>query len=249
MLTSFIGRERELAEVQQRLSETRLVTLTGPGGTGKTRLALEVARSTLELFKDGVWLVELATVTEGESVLQVVASTLGVQEESDRNLVATATDYLLSRNLLLVLDNCEHLLPTCSQLAHVLLRSAPNLQILATSRQALGLEGECVWKVQPLSLPDSAQSATYEELVGSEAVQLFVDRARLRRNDFVPSPEELPLVAALCRQLDGLPLAIELAAARMRVLSVEQLANSARQARLGYPLAARFLGAEVQLCG
>ena len=225
MLTSFIGRERELAEVRQRLSETRLVTLTGPGGTGKTRLALEVARSVLELFQEGVWLVELATVMEGESVLQVVASTLGVREEADRSLIATLTDYLRPRNLLLVLDNCEHVLSICSQLAHALLRSAPNLQILATSRQAFGLEGECVWKVQPLSLPDSEQSASYKELAGSEAVRLFVDRARLRRNDFVLSPEEVPLVAALCRQLDGLPLAIELAAARTRALSVEQLAS------------------------
>jgi non-specific serine/threonine protein kinase len=231
-LSLFIGREREIAEVKQRLSSHRLVTLTGPGGCGKTRLALRVAGEVLSEFEDGVWLTEFAPLANVTLVPQTVASQVGVREQSGRALLDTLAEHLRPRLSLLVLDNCEHLVAACAQLAEALLRQCPGLRILATSREPLGVSGEAVWIVPPLSLPDpqpwhdpvSGQVAllVYE---GSEAVQLFVARASAVSPDFSLSAANGAWVAEICRRLDGMPLAIELAAARVRALSVQQIAE------------------------
>jgi len=231
-LSAFIGREREIAEVKQLLSTHRLVTLTGPGGCGKTRLALKVAHEELDEFKDGVWLIELASLSEPSLVPQTAASVLSVHEQSGRVMIDVLVDYLLSRDILLVIDNCEHLISACAQLAEILLQKCPDLKILATSREALGVTGEIVWTVPPLSLPVSipwtnpASTADavrhYEE---SESIQLFVLRASAISPDFRLTIDNGAWVADICRRLDGMPLAIELAAARVRSLSVQQIAQ------------------------
>ena len=222
-LTSFIGREREKAEVKRFFTTTRLLTLTGSGGAGKTRLALEVAGEMLDQYPDGVWLVELASLGDPALVPQTVASALGMRDESGRPVLATLTDYLRSRHLLLVVDNCEHLLPACSQLADALLRACPNLRMMATSREALGNPGELAYRVPSLSLPDPQQQSL-EQLVQCEAVRLFVERAAFSRPGFQITQNNAAAVVQLCQRLDGIPLALELAAARVKALAVEQIA-------------------------
>lgn len=227
-LTSFIGREREMAEVTGLLTTSRLVTLTGTGGCGKTRLALEVAARVVDRFTDGVWLVELAALTDGQLVVQAVASALGLRQQSGRPLLEMLVEYIQPRHLLVVLDNCEHLVADCAALADLLLRACPRLHILATSREPLGIAGETRWRVpslntpDPQTLPDSA--ALPSLLAGYDAVRLFVDRARLSSPGFRLTPQNAAAVAQVCHRLDGLPLAIELAAARVGVLPVEQIA-------------------------
>ncbi len=223
-LSSFIGRTRELAEVRRLLGTTRLVALTGAGGGGKTRLALAVATAVVPEYPDGVWLVELAALTDRAQVVQAVAAALGVCEEPQRPLTATLVDALRARTLLLVLDNCEHLLDSCAQLATTLLSACPRLRILATSREALGVAGETSWLVPSLSLPDPQHVLTRMELVEAEAVGLFVERAAAALPTFRLTPENASDVVQVCRRLDGIPLAIELAAARVKVLSMAQLA-------------------------
>ncbi len=225
-LTSFIGREKEMAEVKHLLAGTRLLTLTGPGGTGKTRLSLHAAAAVLELFPDGVWLIELASLSDPALVPQTVASTLGVREETHRSIVATLTDYLRARRLLLILDNCEHLIDACAQLADTLLRACPDLRLLASSREALGIAGETAFRVPSLSLPrlGPRQTPTAESLTPYEAVRLFVERASAVRPDFQLTDAGAPAIAQICHRLDGVPLAIELAAARVRVMTPEQIA-------------------------
>ncbi len=221
--TSFIGREREIAEVKQRLANTRLLTLIGAGGCGKTRLSLQVAADLLEDYPEGVWLVELAALTDPTLVPQAVASALGVREEPGRSLTETLTDFLKSRSLLLVLDNCEHLVAACAHLATALLRSCPNLRILATSREALGIAGETMWLVPSLSVPSPQRLPTLECLTQFEAVRLFIERATAIKQDFTVTNQNAPAVAQVCHRLDGIPLAIELAAARVKMMSVEQI--------------------------
>lgn len=224
-LSSFVGREREQAEVKKLLGEQRLLTLTGPGGCGKTRLALEVASEATESFEDGAWWVELASLSDPDLVPQVVASTLGVREVPVRPLNELLVKHLGPKKTLLVLDNCEHLIDACAALADALLCSCPNLRILATSREALGLVGEKAWPVPSLSLPDgSRRLPPVEELMDYEAVRLFSERAEAV-SGFVLTEQNAPVVARVCRKLDGMPLAIELAAARVKVLSVEQIAG------------------------
>lgn len=229
-LTSFIGREREMTEVKQRLNTAPLLTLTGTGGTGKTRLSLQAAADVLDQFEDGVWLVELATVSDPDLVPEAVAGVLGVREEPDQPLPATLTNFLRTKSLLLILDNCEHLVAAVAQLAEKLLRACPRLRILASSREALGIAGETIWPVPPLSLLDvwrekiSGPDAA-EKLMRYEAVRLFVDRAMNVRPSFRVTNENAASVAEICWRLDGIPLAIELAAARVKVLSVEQIAT------------------------
>jgi predicted ATPase/Tfp pilus assembly protein PilF len=224
-LTSFIGREQQMAEVKQFLATTRLLTLTGSGGCGKTRLALQVAADLLEEYADGVWLVELAPLTDPALVPQTVASALGAREEPGRSLTATLTDTLRPKSLLMVLDNCEHLLTACAQLADTLLRSCPGLRMLASSREGLGIGGEQIYRVPSLSLPDATHLPPLEGLHEFEAVQLFADRARLGQPAFAVTQANALAVAQVCQRLDGIPLAIELAAARVKVLSVEQIAE------------------------
>jgi len=223
-LTSFVGWTHEIGEVKQLLMTNRLLTLTGPGGAGKTRLSLEVAHAVLEDFKDGVWLVELATLTDHQFVVQEVIVALGLREASGRSKLETLTEYLQNKNLLLVLDNCEHLILACAELAEQLLRVCPGVWILATSREALGINGETAWQIRPLSLPDLNPSRTIESLSQSEAVQLFVVRAQAVQPAYHITRADAEAIAQVCYQLNGIPLAIELAAARVKVLSVPQIA-------------------------
>ena len=227
-LTSFIGREKETAEVKQLLGAARLLTLTGPGGTGKTRLSLQVAADVLDHFSDGVWLVEFAPIADPALVPQSVATVLSVREEQGTPLIKTLADYLRAKSLLLILDNCEHLIEGAAQLAETLLRACSTLQILASSRELLGIDGETSYQVPSLSVPElptsSAPQAEMQNLAQYEAVRLFIDRAVAVRAEFYVTNANAPALAQVCHRLDGIPLAIELAAARIRVMSVEQIA-------------------------
>jgi predicted ATPase len=224
-LTSFIGREKEIAEVRRLLSTAYLVTLTGSGGAGKTRLALQVAADVVEDYRDGVWLAEFAPVADPNLVPKTIASALDVPEQPERELVETLVADLRAKALLLVLDSCEHLLAACGDLAAALLRTCPQVRILATSREGLGIHGETLWRVPSLSVPEDVRHLPrLEDLVLYDAVRLFVDRAVTTAPGFTVTGENAPTVAQVCRRLDGIPLAIELAAARVKVLAVEQIA-------------------------
>ena len=228
-MTSFVGRDKERAEIKDLLSGTlpdaaRLVTLTGVGGTGKTRLALQVAADLLDDFPNGMYLIELAPISNATLLPQTLATVLGLPE-AGYPLLRTVADYLRPQSFLLVLDNCEHLIEACAELADVLLRACPRLKMLATSREALGLMGETIYLVPPLSLPPVSGTLSVGTVTQSEALRLFVDRARAVQPDFQMTNTNMATLAQLCQQLDGLPLAIELAAARMRALSVDQIAS------------------------
>ncbi|MFI6598545.1 ATP-binding protein [Nonomuraea sp. NPDC050536] len=217
-LTSFVGRRHEIAEVKRLLTGSRLVTLAGAGGVGKTRLALRVAADVRRAFHDGVCLVELATLNGPELLAQAVTESLGITDLSTRTPLQVLTEHLRDKQLLLVLDNCEHLLSGCALIADALVRAAPGLRILATSRQALGVAGEQTMVVPPLPLPNADHP-----LEQSDAVRLFAERAGAVLPGFAITGDNQEAVARICRSLDGVPLAIELAAARLRVISVEQL--------------------------
>jgi non-specific serine/threonine protein kinase len=229
-LTSFVGREQALAEVGRLLATTRLLTLTGAPGVGKTRLALQLAGEGREAYADGVWLVELAPLADPALVPQAVATAVGVREQPGRRLVDTLADAVRGQELLLVLDNCEHLVEACATLADRLLRAGPRLRVLATSREALGIAGETTWWVAPLALPAAepmaaAGSERLAALEANEAVQLFVERARAAQPAFALTERNAGAVGQVCRRLDGIPLALELAAVRVPALGVEQLAQ------------------------
>jgi predicted ATPase/class 3 adenylate cyclase len=224
-LSSFIGREREITTIKELLADTRLLTLTGPGGCGKTRLALQVAGELLGNYPGGVWLVELAAASDPDVVTQFTAKALGVREQPKRPLVETLADHLRSKRLLLVLDNCEHLLDTCASLAGALLKTCFKLQILATSREPIGVAGEKVWQVSPLGTPAPARTMSLQWLCQFEAVRLFRDRAVAVQPRFALTDANAPAVAQICWRLDGIPLAIELAAARISALSAAQIAE------------------------
>ncbi len=223
--TSFVGREEEMAEVERLLRTTRLLTLTGVGGSGKTRLALALAKSSVGACPDGAWLVELASLSDPAQVPRAVAQALGVREQPGRLLSATLEDFLSSKSLLLVLDNCEHLIEAAARLVETLLDSCAGLRVLATSRETLNVAGELVWRVPPLSVPDSGRPPAVEELARFESVRLFVERARYRQPAFLLTPENARVVGEICRRLEGIPLAIELAAVRVGGLSVEQISE------------------------
>ncbi len=222
-LSSFVGRRRELSEVKRLLSTTRLLTLTGSGGVGKTRLALRAAAEMARSFPHGVWLVSLASIDDPQLVVQAVFSALGLQDMSSGLSLSTLSRYLADRHLLLVLDNCEHLLDGCAVLAVNLLRSCPELRVLTTSRQALGVTGETRLRVPPLSLPEDGASLAPEHLATYEAVALLSERAVAVQPDFKVDQANSAAVLRLCRRLDGLPLALELAAVQLEGLTVEQV--------------------------
>jgi predicted ATPase/class 3 adenylate cyclase len=219
--TSFIGRQRELAEAKALLAGTRLLTLLGMGGLGKTRLSLQIGADALDAYPDGVWFVDLAPIRDPSLVASAAAQALGVREEPGRSLTQTLCAQLKQRKLLVILDNCEHLVSACASLADALLQGTPEICILATSREALHIRGEQTYPVLPMAAPD--RKAGIESLLRSEAVQLFVERVRLQKPRFHLTEREAPAVAELCARLDGIPLALELAAARMRSLSIDEI--------------------------
>ena len=219
-MTSFVGRDADLADVKDLLARERLLTLVGPGGTGKTRLALQAAAETAP--GDGVWMVDLAPLADPKRVAQAVANVLNVREESERPLLQTLTESLREKQVLLLLDNCEHLVGAVAALADALLQSCPQVRLLATSRERLGVTGERVFVVASLTLPDLGRAWTASGLGGSDAARLFLDRAALHPG-FALTDAAAPALARLCHRLDGIPLAIELAAARTRSLTVEQI--------------------------
>ena len=227
-LTSFVGREEERGQLRDLLATGHLITLTGMGGCGKTRLAIEVSREMIHAFPDGVWLVDLSPLSEPTLVLQAIATVLKVHGAPNRPYVDRVSDHLGDKRVLLILDNCEHLVGACAALAHRLLASCPNLAILVTSREPLGVEGEVTWRVPPLAVPGQtvALSAGEEGMSaakGFDAIQLFIERAEVVRPSFELTPKNVEHVAQICRQLDGIPLAIELAAAWVRILPEDEL--------------------------
>ncbi len=224
-LTSFIGREPDMEEVKRLTTSHSFVTLLGPGGTGKTRLSLQVGADLLDQYPDGVWFVELASLADPSLVAQQIAVLFGVKEEVGRSLTQTLSEYLKARSLLLILDNCEHLIDACARIVDSLLRLCPHVHILASSRERLNISGETVYHVPSLKLPDPKSFPTLEDLTQFEAVRLFIERAISIQPSFSVTNQNAPALAQLCQRLDGIPLAIELAAARARSLSVQEINN------------------------
>ena len=222
-LTTFVGRGKELVEVQRLLATNRLVTLTAVGGAGKTRLALEVAARVQDSYPDGTWFVDLTPVKDGHLISRALGSAIGVHERPRQAMAETLVQHLSGRQLLLVVDNCEHVIEDCAGLVANIHRSCPGITMLATSREPLRVSGETVLRVPLLSIPDAAASIDLQELSGCEAVALFLDRALLAAPNFEMSIDNAPAVAELCRRLDGIPLAIELAAARAGLMSPDQM--------------------------
>jgi predicted ATPase len=220
--TRFIGRDRELAECAQLLGEARLLTLTGIGGSGKTRLALRLAERMLATFPDGVWLADVSSLVDPTRVAEAVAISFGLQEAPGRPIIDVLLDHVRGKHLLLVLDNCEHLLEATADLADRMLSAADGVRVVATSREGLGVEGERLFAVRSLSVPAAAKTDLHA-VESSDAVQLFVDRARVAGHDFAVTPGNAVALAEICRRLDGIPLALELAAARLKLLSVDQI--------------------------
>jgi predicted ATPase/DNA-binding winged helix-turn-helix (wHTH) protein len=223
-LTSFIGREREIAQLTQLLGGTRLLTLTGAGGCGKTRLAIQLAKQHAHAYADGAWIAELAALTDAALLPQSVASVLGIKEKVGERLIDTLAQSLAPRSVLLVLDNAEHLIEACAELAESLLRRCARLVILATSREPLGITGELTYRIPSLSVPEESD-AMPESIAAFESARLFIDRAQLQSPYFVVTAQNSGAVASICRRLDGIALALELAAARVRSMSVEQLSR------------------------
>jgi non-specific serine/threonine protein kinase len=224
-LTSFIGRQQEIAQLEELVTANRLVTLTGAGGAGKTRLAIEVTSRLIDAFADGVWLVELAALSDPQLVPQAVAQALEVKEQSTRPVMETLNDYLVSKKLLLVLDNAEHLLDACVRLVDEILRRCGDVAVVVTSRERLGMAGELTYRVPSLTVPGPGDNVVPDALLAYEGVRLFVERARLLRPGFSVTSENAASLASICYRLDGIPLAIELAAPRLRSMSVEELSQ------------------------
>lgn len=224
-LTSFIGREKEVAEVRHRVEKSRLVTLTGAGGCGKTRLALQVAAGLLDVFPYGIWWVDLSPFFDPANVIQNAASVLGLIEEPGRSFISTLTDHLRTKKVLLILDNCEHLVQSCARLVEAILHACPDVHILATSREVLKIAGEVPYVVSSLSFPDPRLPMAVDKLTQFESVQLFVERAAAVLPGFALTAGNAQALAQICRRLDGIPLAIELAAARVKLLEMDQIAQ------------------------
>ncbi len=224
-MTSFIGREKEMSEIKESILTHRLITLTGSGGTGKTRLSLQVAADLLDQFPEGVWFVELAALSDPNLIPKMILSAFGIPEQSGMTILQLLMDYLREKKILLALDNCEHLIEACAKLVDALLNSAHVLKIMATGREALGVKGEVVWQVPSLSLPDVKHLPALEQLSQYEAVQLFIERATLVQPHFIVTKDNAPAIAQICFRLDGIPLALELAAARVKMLSADQISS------------------------
>jgi predicted ATPase/class 3 adenylate cyclase len=223
--TSFRGREQDLEQVKSLLDEHTLLTVFGAGGVGKTRLAVQAGADLLDRYPDGVWIAELASVTDPALVSSVIAKVLGMSQPETRGVDEPLSQWLKRKQLLLIVDNCEHLLEAVAPLADAICHSCPNVRILATSRQALGIGGEALYRLPSLAVPEASSTLRAEDAVQYGAIALFVDRARFADMRFNLSDDNAPLVAEICRRLDGIPLAIELAAARVNVLSIPNLAK------------------------
>ena len=221
-LTSFVGRDEELAALAKALDESRLVTLTGVGGVGKTRLALQLAAEVLHQFADGAWLCELATTNDPDALGQVIVAELSVQPRPGRSLLESACDYLSGKQALIVLDNCEHLLDAAAEVADAILHAAPGVRVVATSRELLGVPGERVVGVRSLRLPSESGVAA---IAACEAVRLFVDRAEATRSGFRIDDTNADSILEICSRLDGIPLAVELAAARVTSMAPSEIAG------------------------
>lgn len=221
--TSFIGREKDLLEVNELLKKTRVLTLSGMGGSGKTRLSLQIAADILDQYSDGVWFIELAHITDASLVSHAVAAALSIREEPGHPVLQTLCTMLKTKKLLIILDNCEHLVEECARMVATLLQACPETTFFTSSREALGVPGEMIYRIPPLSLPDLQQRIVIETLTQYEAVRLFVERATFHKSDFAVTNENAASLAQLCVSLDGIPLAIELAAARVRAMSVEEI--------------------------
>ncbi len=221
-LTSFIGREREIAEVRRLLAMTRLLTLTGPGGCGKTRLAVQVAATASSDYMDGMHFVSLAPITDPGLVVSTIAQSLGVREQGSRPLLDGLQDYLREKQLLLLLDNFEQIISAAPVVVELLM-VAPALKVLVTSRASLHLSGEHEFVVPPFSLPDLRDLPPLDRLAGFEAIRLFVERAQTVKSNFAITEENAAAIAAICHQVDGIPLAIELAAGRSKLFSPQAL--------------------------
>ena len=224
-LTSFVGREREIAGVKRLLLSSHLITLTGAGGCGKTRLAIQIANSMNETFADGVWMVDLAPLREPAFVPQIVAQTLGLRPAAEQPLLETLLSFVHSKKLLLILDNCEHLSEACAKLAQALLSQSPELRILATSRDPLDIAGETIYPISGLAWPavNAALETNPQDILQFDAVRLFVERAGAISPNFALTSENAWSIVEICRRLDGLPLALELASARVNVLTVQEI--------------------------
>ena len=223
-LTSFIGRETEVAEIKHLISRTRLLTLTGSGGNGKTRLALQTAAEMVDHFANGVWFVDMAAVLDSTLIATTVATTLRLREQPGQTMLEALIAFLRGKRLLLIFDNCEQIVSACAVLAEKLLKACPELHILATSREALAVAGETTWRVPSLPVPPAQPLDSFEKLAEIPSVRLFVDRATSVVPDFQLTAGNAPAVAKICRRLDGIPLAIELAAARVKMISPEEIA-------------------------
>ena len=221
--TRFIGRTTELDDCRRMMGTTRLLTLAGLGGCGKTRLAIKVAESLTNEFQDGVWFVDLVPLTEGSRVVRAVAQVLKLREDADKSLDDVVSTHISDKRLLLLLDNCEHLLSACAECIDRLLSSCSEIRILATSREALNVQGERVIAVPPLSIPDINGGLALDVVASADAVKFFVERAQIVRSGFELTSANAASVAEICRRLDGIPLAIELAAARVKILSIDQI--------------------------
>jgi predicted ATPase/DNA-binding XRE family transcriptional regulator len=224
-LTSFIGRQVEAEEVKRLLATSRLLTLTGAGGVGKSRLALQVAASVQEKYQDGIWFVELAAIVDPEVVPLTLASTLGLQKAGEESYQSQLIRFLREKNALLILDNCEQIIEACARLAYTLLQQCPKISILTTCRETLDVEGEVVYRLPSLTNLDPVRVSEFHQLEETDSVRLFMERAQAILSDFKLTSQNLSAVARVCYRLDGIPLAIELAAARISALSVEQIAD------------------------
>jgi predicted ATPase/class 3 adenylate cyclase len=221
--SSFVGRTQALQEASELLEKSRLLTLIGPGGAGKTRLAVQLAGRLVDQYRDGVWLVDLAPIRDPDLVIAAAAESLGVARRPTGSLTHAVLDHLRSQTVLVILDNCEHVIEAAAAFADTALRAAPGLTLLATSREGLGVDGEQRWPVPPLEIP--AADATGDRLLGNEAIQLFADRGSQARPGFAVDAGNIDTVARICRNLDGIPLAIELGTARLKTLTLEDLAD------------------------